>query len=239
MSCTASETQNIAVVNCATQPTVTTISYVSRMLPTTERQKSIRGVHFITCRCEMCQNEQLDLLGLASRCQTTQCPGYVKGVSSCISCGRPPIVSMEESTQATSKLIDTLENLHKNSFESIPSEFNFLKNLRKDYCGILADCNVAILQLDEQIAYSASQLEKVPDDLEMIATRGYDHFIQRLGIGSPEVTRRLYIACKCLSRLPNPTVSSKDIMKLAAESSIISHGENHLMSKYLRDLLVL
>ncbi|EGT32357.1 CBN-SET-10 protein [Caenorhabditis brenneri] len=212
----------------------TTISYVSRMLPTAERQKSIRSVHFITCRCEMCQNEDLDLIGLASRCQTDGCNGFVKGSSSCGSCGKRARLPFDQTSESTSKLLDILENLHKtNSFEG-STEFSILQNLRSEYIRILADCNVAILQLDEQIAYCAGNLDVIPADFESIAASGYEHFIDRLGIGAPEVTRRLYIACKCLSRLRSPpSENSQKILKLAAESSVISHGEEHFITKYL------
>ncbi|KAF1746083.1 hypothetical protein GCK72_022535 [Caenorhabditis remanei] len=210
----------------------TTISYVSRMLPTSERQKSIRNVHFITCRCEMCRNDDLDFIGLASRCQTINCSGNVKGSNPCGVCKRPAVIPIEESASSTSKLIDILDNLHKsNEFDST-TQYDYLQNLRKEYIRILADCNVAILQLDEQIAYCASDLKKIPDNLSEVAVRGCQHFINRLGIGSPEVTRRLYIACKCLSRLPSSP--SSEIHQLAIQSSILSHGEDHSITKYLQ-----
>ncbi|CAP36981.2 Protein CBR-SET-10 [Caenorhabditis briggsae] len=213
----------------------TTISYVSRMLPTFERQKSIRNVHFITCRCEMCLNEDLDLTGLASKCQTSKCQGFVKGANgSCTTCGKPAMIPFEQSTQSTSKLLDTLENLHKSQQLDTVQEYRHLQNLQEEYGRILADCNVAILQLDEQLAYCASEMKNVPEDMELIAIRGVQHFISRLGIGAPEVTRRLYIACKCLSRLQK---YSMDIPKLAVQSSLESHGEDHPISKFLADLV--
>ncbi|PIC54638.1 hypothetical protein B9Z55_003809 [Caenorhabditis nigoni] len=210
----------------------TTISYVSRMLPTFERQKSIRNVHFITCRCEMCLNEDLDLTGLASKCQTSKCQGFVKN-GSCTTCGKSALIPFEQSTQSTSKLLDILENRHK-SMDTVQDEYRHLQNLREDYGRILADCNVAILQLDEQLAYCASEMKNVPEDMELVALRGVQHFISRLGIGAPEVTRRLYIACKCLSRLQK---YSMEIPKLAVQSSLESHGEDHPISKFLADLV--
>ncbi|EFP00946.1 CRE-SET-10 protein [Caenorhabditis remanei] len=212
----------------------TTISYVSRMLPTFERQKSIRSVHFITCRCEMCRNDDLDFIGLASRCQTVNCSGYVKGSDSCGVCKKPAVIPIMESASSTSKLIDILDNLHKSNEFDCTTQYDYLQNLRKEYIRILADCNVAILQLDEQIAYCASDLKKIPDDLTEIAVRGCQHFIDRLGIGALEVTRRLYIACKCLSLLPSSP--SSEIHQLAIQSSILSHGEDHSITKYLNDL---
>lgn len=215
----------------------TTISYVSRMLPTSERQKSIRGVHFITCRCEMCKNEDLDLIGLASKCQTEYCLGFVKGSKSCEVCGKRARIPYDQSSESTLNLLDQLENLHKsNQFESGADEFKYLMSLRMDFCRILADCNVGILQLDEQIAYCAGNLKDAPSDLENIARRGCDHFVSRLGIGAPEVTRRLYIASKCISRLSTPLSSdSIEILKLAVESSVISHGYEHFITKFLKN----
>lgn len=73
-----------------------TISYVSRMLPTSERRKTIRGVHFLTCQCEMCKNEELDLIGLSSKCRTKNCTGFVKGSGNCSVCEKLAFLPFEQ-----------------------------------------------------------------------------------------------------------------------------------------------
>ncbi|CAB04267.2 MYND-type domain-containing protein [Caenorhabditis elegans] len=216
-----------------------TISYVSRMLPTSERRKTIRGVHFLTCQCEMCKNEELDLIGLSSKCRTKNCTGFVKGSGNCSVCEKLAFLPFEQSIHSTLNLLDIIENLHKTNQFTTVQELAYLQKLRADYQDILAECNVAILQLDEQIAYCSSSLENVNDlDLDLIAGRGSEHFITRLGIGAPEVTRRLYIGCKCISRISPSKRSVKlvKLIKLAIESSIISHGTHHSITNYLRNL---
>uniref|UniRef100_A0A8R1E1F4 Uncharacterized protein n=2 Tax=Caenorhabditis japonica TaxID=281687 RepID=A0A8R1E1F4_CAEJA len=208
------------------------------MLPTFLRQKAIRNVHFITCRCEMCENHDLDSLALASRCQDRKCAGFVAGAK-CNLCGKTEKFSYEQVCHSTKSLIDIIENFHsKHDQMDAVQEFHHLLKLREEFSEILADCNVAILQLDEQIAYCASNLNErsLPRNLEEIAVRGCESFVSRLSIGAPEVTRRLYIACKCISRLSTPLSDGiLNFIKKAVESSEISHGAENTISMYLKE----
>lgn len=83
-----------------------------------------------------------------------------------------------QSIHSTLNLLDIIENLHKTNQFTTVQELAYLQKLRADYQDILAECNVAILQLDEQIAYCSSSLENVNDlDLDLIAGRGSEHFM--------------------------------------------------------------
>ncbi|CAI2292545.1 unnamed protein product [Caenorhabditis sp. 36 PRJEB53466] len=173
--------------------TSTTISYVSRMLPTAERRKSIRKVHFLTC--------------LSSRCQEPYCFGVVTN-SICGKCGGKSSIAHEEVEKCTSKLISILDKLHtedvnsymndgdrKTVFGNEPSyspctreQFDWLEKIRARYSEVLADCNVGMLLLDEQIAYVLSSIPRndLPENFRELAIKGCDHFIFRLKLGSPE-----------------------------------------------------
>ncbi|CAB3408079.1 unnamed protein product [Caenorhabditis bovis] len=189
-----------------------TISYVSRMLPTFKRQEEISKVHFFTCRCDLCNDNMKDAIGLARVCPDRACSGYCKSSEffseECVVCGKFPTISVDEAIEATSSLIDELENIHKTiEDEDVP---NYLKSLRKEYEKILGPPNLSLLMLDEAIAFRTGK-----DD-----TNGFEYIIERLGIGAPETSRRLFISCKARK-------DDDKLRTLAIKSCKLSHGESH------------
>ncbi|CAD6196280.1 unnamed protein product [Caenorhabditis auriculariae] len=225
-----------------------TISYVSRMLPTFERQKNISRVHFFVCKCQLCQDDQKEARASACPCSDEKCDGFcpvssvfISNQYKCVKCGALPKFHHAEVHQFMVNLLGEMERLEKLglfSQENNSMLFSSLRELRDRYKKFLASCNIGMLLLNEQIASSAARLPPnsiTPEELVGIGLSDCDEYIERLGIGYPETTRRLYIACVCVNRAARSS-QYPEIFQKAFESSLVSHGETHPLTKEIRKL---
>ncbi|CAI5438551.1 unnamed protein product [Caenorhabditis angaria] len=153
-----------------------TISYCSRMLPTSERRKSISQVHFFKCQCDLC-------------CSST------------------------ENEFHSQELFKKIENTN---------ELRNLQKLREEYSEELDVDNLLMCHLIEKIAQCAIKLP-LKERFRNEAILGIQVYINRLGLGTPEVTRRLYLACLILEKYEN----GGEIFEKTLESCDLSHGKNH------------
>lgn len=219
-----------------------TISYVDLIHTTDERNKIFRDQFCFTCTCPSCSDNAEDQWKMSVN--TTCCAGGLCIVDpssdwnaeppTCVLCKNEVVLKLGEVLDYNLRAKLELEAGTRIHFQSPDEEFNHWLSVYEKFAKVLSPYNTTLVAITQNLLLAAESIGRT-DILQKCTGSTLSAYKRYLPLGHPELTQRLRSAS-----VIGAGVSCDDFRNLleeAYESAILSHGEDHPLSKELAALL--
>lgn len=197
-----------------------TISYMSRVNDTWERQEELERVHFFKCKCSLCMDEEKN-----EKCMKLQSSGNRTSSHE---------GSSGDLQSKTKKIMRHYKKILKQLRSEKASVQKYLELSKEEPLQSLSNINSVMLELREDISFALLEQRNVslskPDmDKILRDSSCVDWIIEKVGLGRPETTRKLYALAAGWK-----LYSLDGIIEQAIISCKQSHGPGTILDDLLR-----
>ncbi|KAJ1359190.1 Histone-lysine N-methyltransferase EZA1 [Parelaphostrongylus tenuis] len=220
-----------------------TISYVDLMSTAAERNKILGDQFCFTCCCPRCEDREEDCwkLSVNSRC----CAGGFCLVDAtenndlqqpliCFLCKKKVDLQISEALDYNMKAILELEDATL-ATSGYSSEVDRWLTIFNRYVQVLSPYNVRLATICQKLICAAESVGRT-DILQDVAEVSLPAYRKYLPLGHPELTQRLRFAFLNKSD-ENPPEERRSLLLEVYESAVLSHGEDHVITKELMSFL--